>query len=232
MAAIAIIPARGGSKRIPRKNIIEFGGRPMIAWTVAAAVQSGRFQRVVVSTDDDEIARVSRDAGAEVPFLRHGHADDHAPVSAATLVALDQAEAHFGERYDVVAQLMANCPLRTAAHLVAAMDRRAASGAPFVVSAIRFGWMNPWWAHRLDDDGRPQALFPEALRTRSQDLPPLYCPTGAIMLAEVAALRASGNFYGPGHLFHEIPWQAGIDIDDDADLAMARSVWLAERGGA
>ena len=89
---ISIIPARGGSKRIPGKNILDFNGRPMIAWTIDAALKSGIFDKVLVSTDSEEIAAVSRNLGASVPFLRQGSADDNSPSSEATLTSLIQAE--------------------------------------------------------------------------------------------------------------------------------------------
>jgi N-acylneuraminate cytidylyltransferase len=84
--------------------------------------------------------------------------------------------------------------------------------------------MNPWWAVRLDDRSRPRALFPEAFAARSQDLPPLYCPTGAIWVARVPALEASRSFYGPSHVFHALDWKAAVDIDDQGDLEMAQVI--------
>src|SRR5690606_40024071 len=125
---IAIIPARGGSKRIPHKNITEFCGKPMIAWTIQAAKDSGLFDRVLVSTDDQRIAEVSKTWGAEVPFLRASFADDHTPVSEATASALQQAMNHWQESYASVTQLMANCPLRTADDITQAvtqLDRKS-----------------------------------------------------------------------------------------------------------
>jgi CTP:molybdopterin cytidylyltransferase MocA len=112
--ALAVIPARGGSKRVPRKNVRELAGRPLIAYTVEAALDSGVFARVVVSTDDEEIARIGRACGAEAPFLRAASlSDDVTPVSAATADALGRLDP-YGTVFADVAQLMANCPLRTA----------------------------------------------------------------------------------------------------------------------
>src|SRR5690554_5095321 len=103
---IAIIPARGGSKRIPEKNILEFFGKPMIAWTIQAAKDSGVFDRILVSTDDPKIGEVSKEWGAEVPFLRQEFADDYTPVSEASASALQQAIDYWGEDYSSVTQLM------------------------------------------------------------------------------------------------------------------------------
>ena len=223
MRHIAVILARGGSKRLPRKNILEIHGQPMIVWTIRAALDSGCYHRVLVSTDDEEIAAISRSAGAEVPFLRDSATDDIAPSTAATLAALQQAELHWGEHYDVVSQLMANCPLRGADEIRDAVDNFRNSGTKFQISCFRFGWMNPWWAARLNDRGEPEYLFPEARTQRSQDLPPLHCPSGAIWIANCESLRRSETFYGPGHILHPMPWIAALDIDDADDFAMARA---------
>jgi CMP-N-acetylneuraminic acid synthetase len=226
--AIAVIPARGGSKRLPRKNVLEFGGKPMIAWTIEAAIGCGLFERVVVSTEDAEIADVARAHGAEVPFLRDQAFDDFAPVSEATCATLDQLAQREGARFDVVAQLMANCPLRGANDIIAAMNRFGQRQSPFLISCFRFGWMNPWWAVTLDAESRPTPIHSQKHEIRSQDLPTVYCPSGAIWIARVADLRDARTFYGPGHTFFPISWQSAVDIDDGQDLEMARAV-LASR---
>ena len=223
---IAIIPARGGSKRIPRKNIVDFFGKPMIAWTIEAAQKSGYFERILVSTDDEEIAQVARDHGASVPFLRTECADDHSPVSQATLASLKQAETFWDTSFDTVVQLMPNCPIRTAADIKQAIEAFQGKQATFQISCFKFGWMNPWWALRLNEQGQAEKLFPEAVSARSQDLPELYCPTGAIWLAQTAALKKTGTFYGAGHVFDPMHWISAVDIDDYEDMEMAKAVWL------
>jgi N-acylneuraminate cytidylyltransferase len=225
-ARIAVIPARGGSKRVPRKNIVPFFGKPMIVWTIEAALASDRFDRVLVSTDDEDIAGVARSHGAEVPFLRQTAVDDRSHVSTATLAAVGQAMAYWDEDYDTIVQLMPNCPLRGAEHILDALNVFEVRQAQFQISCFRYGWMNPWWAARLEDDGRPAMVFPDAAAARSQDLPPLYCPTGAIWVAKAKSLRVAETFYGPGHVFHPIPWTAAVDIDDAEDLRMARAVQM------
>lgn len=227
--AIAIVLARGGSKRLPRKNVLEIGGKPMLAWTVQAALDSGCFDRVLVSTDDPEIAEIGRQYGAEVPFLRQTAADDVTPSSEATLAALEQAEANWGESYSLVAQLMANCPIRNKDDVRDAIANFEAAPASAQISCFKFGWMNPWWAVKLDQAGKPEYLFEEARKTRSQDLPPLYCPTGAIWLAEPAALRASRTFYTPDCVFHPMSWLSALDIDDAEDLEMAKACFALRK---
>lgn len=221
---IAIIPARGGSKRIPQKNIIDFCGKPMIAWTILAAKESGLFDRVLVSTDDPIIAEVAKEWGAEVPFLRTNSADDHTPVSEATMLALKQSMAHWSESYSSVTQLMANCPLRTADDIERAVTRFEMLNRSFQISCFKYGWMNPWWAVKLDSEGHPDRLFPEAATQRSQDLPELFCPTGAIWIAQANSLLTAKTFYGPAHIFEPISWESAIDIDDYDDLRFAQVV--------
>lgn len=226
---IAIIPARGGSKRIPRKNIIDFFGLPMISRTIQAANESGCFDRVLVSTDDPAIAEVSRSYGAEAPFLRIHKADDFSPVSEATLSALAQAEVHWNESYETVVQLMANCPLREAEDILKAVSAFDGHVSQFQISSFKFGWMNPWWSVKLDAGGIPRRLFPDAFSCRSQDLDALYCPTGAIWIANSNALKHAGTFYGEGHVFENMHWTSAVDIDDYEDLEMAKAIYIMRR---
>ena len=158
---IAVIPARGGSKRIPHKNIVDFNGMPMIAHTIKAAKNTGLFEHIIVSTDDSEIAEVAIRYGAEVPFLRIEHCDDFSTVSEATISAIKQAEEYWDEDYTNVVQLMANCPLRTEKEIVGAYNFFAANVHDFQISCFKFGWMNPWWAMTLSDDYTPEKMFPE-----------------------------------------------------------------------
>ncbi len=229
MKHIAIILARGGSKRLPRKNILEFHGKPLIAWTIEAALQSSQFDRVLVSTDDQEIAEISRSFGAEVPFLRNSAADDLTPSSEATLAALGQAEQYWGEQFDLVSQLMANCPLRDAGDITISVQNFINRNAESQICSFRFGWMNPWWAAKVNEQGIPDYLFPKARLSRSQDLPELYCPSGAIWIARAQALKAFKSFYVPNHIFHPLSWISAMDIDDAEDFEMAKACLLIKR---
>jgi len=219
---IAIIPARGGSKRIPKKNIIDFAGKPMIAWTIEAALKSNYISRVIVSTDDKEIAEISIKYGAEVPFLREEKADDHSPISLATIHTLLQLEKKYGEQSQIVVQLMANCPLRDNNDIDEAIDNFIQNEKSFQISSFKFGWMNPWWAHEIEPSGKAKAIFSHQIRNnRSQDLPDLFCPTGAIWIAKVKELKEAQTFYGIDYCFYPMNWIKAIDIDDYNDLRMA-----------
>ena len=218
---IAIIPARGDSKRIPGKNIRPLLGRPMIAYTITAALESGLFERVVVSTDSPEIAEVSLQYHAEVPFLRDKElADDFTPVSSVTADALYKLDPG-GNALDLVAQLMPNCPLRSANDICDSHKQFEMSGSESQISVVGYGWQNPWWAMLRSPEYKLEPLFRGQMSARSQDLPRLFCPTGAIWWARAESLRRSKTFHLEDRTGWEIPWQRGIDVDTFEDLAMA-----------
>lgn len=220
----AIIPARGGSKRIHKKNIVKLEGKPMIAWTIEAARESRYISRVLVSTDDEEIATVAKEYGAEVPFLRDLNADDHSPVSEATVRTLKQMENAGMEQPEIVVQLMANCPLRDFRDIDRALENFLTKQHDFQISCFKYGWMNPWWAHTVGANDIATPLFSEKDRMRrSQDQPDLYCPTGAIWIAKTNSLVEANSFYGPDYAFFPIHWIKAIDIDEYEDLEMAKN---------
>ncbi len=225
MRAIAVIPARGGSKRIPGKNIHPLAGKPLIAYSIEAALGSELFDRVIVSTDDEEIADVARLSGAEVPFLRSSQiSDDMTPVSVVTADALERLDPD-GSEYCVVAQLMPNCPLRTAQDVVSSQKQFIETGADSQISVVRYGWQNPWWAmKRSPGSFELEALFPREMTARSQDLPELFCPTGAIWWGKTSVIRQQKTFHIPTRSGWEIPWERGIDIDTLDDLELAEVV--------
>jgi CMP-N-acetylneuraminic acid synthetase len=223
---VAIIPARGGSKRLPKKNIMRFLGKPMIYWTIYAAKESGIFDTILVSTDSEEISEVAQDFGADVPFLRNMEdADDHVSVNIATTNALIQLENSLNTNYDIVVQLMPNCPLRSSSDIQSAYDTFVEKQACFQISAFELGWMNPWWSMRLDKSTmQPTPIFPEALKQRSQDLTSLYCPTGAVWIADSDQLKQQKTFYGKGYILGLLDWQSAIDIDNIEDFKFAEAV--------
>ncbi len=223
---LAIIPARGGSKRIPKKNIIPLGGKPMIHWTIEAALNCPYIDKVLVSTDSLEIQEISEKAGAEVPFLRVKATDDISPISEATLSALEQAEEFWGG-FDVVVQLMANCPLRATSVITEAIEKFYSDDRQAQISFFKYGWMNPWWAHKIKDDC-PQPLFYEALKNRSQDLEDLYCPTGSVWISSTKKLTEFKTFYSPGYCSYIIDWVSAMDIDDYDDLNMAEAMLIMQ----
>ena len=226
---IAVIPARGGSKRIPRKNITDFMGKPMIAWSIEAALQSNAIDEVFVSTDDLEIAELAKDWGASVPFLRKQYADDHSPVSLATLEFVERLGIDF--ELNCVVQLMANCPLRRAETINKAIRFfESDASRSSVISAMPYGMFNPWWAHQCDDEGHGTPLFKAHIsNARSQDLTKLMCPTGSIWISTGTNLKNSQSFYSKNYRLFDVGWKEGVDIDDFEDLEFAKSVFQLEK---
>jgi CMP-N-acetylneuraminic acid synthetase len=220
-SCLAVIPARGGSQRLPRKNIRNLHGKPMIVYTIEAALQSELFDRVIVSTDDIEIAQISQKAGAEIPFLRDPCLADHRThVSAATADALDRMEAGT-HPFDHVAQMMACCPLRTAADICNSYEQFLTTDADSQVSVSRYTWLNPWRAFRRDAKFCIAPLFPEQESARSQDLPALFCIVGAVWWAKAAVLRKERTYHVRARTGCEIPWQRSVDIDTVEDFRLA-----------
>lgn len=226
MKIIAVIPARGGSKRIPKKNIIDFMGKPIIGWTIEAAKKSKIFDRIILSTDSEEIASVGREYGLDVPFLRSDKSDDISPVTEATIIAVEQAESYYNEKYDIVVQLMANAPLRNEVDIINHFNFFMDNDLDFQISSFKFGWMNPWWAFKQNHNGTPEWMLKEGVNKRSQDLEDLFCPTGVIWIAKVNKLMKSNSFYGLGYRFCEIDWKHAVDIDNYEDLEFAKALFM------
>lgn len=174
---LAIIPARGGSKRIPRKNIRSFGGKPMIGWSIEAALKSNCFNRVIVSTDDVEIAEIARQYGAEVPFTRPGElSDDYASTIDVVCHAIEWMAQHSAVPSSVCC-IYATAPFLQPESIRAGLDLLESSGANFSFSATSYPFPVQR-AIRLRSDGRVEMLTPEHFTSRSQDLEEFYHDAG------------------------------------------------------
>jgi N-acylneuraminate cytidylyltransferase len=223
--AIAVIPARGGSKRLPRKNILDFQGRPIIAWTIDAARESGLFERVLVSTEDAEIADVARRSGAEVAARPAALAGDTVGVVAVCLDLLER-EAAAGCAYDIMTCLYATAPLRTAGDIVA-VTGLLGPGCDFAMAVTGYD-LPPLQALRRDGDGRLAPMWPEWISLRSQDTPELLVDNGSTYAVSVEAFRRAKTFYGPGLRGHAMPRGRSVDIDTAEDMELA--AFYAARG--
>jgi CMP-N-acetylneuraminic acid synthetase len=192
-AVLALIPARGGSKGIPRKNIRLLGGRPLLAWSVDAARAARHVARVVVSTDDEEIAAVAREAGAEVPFRRPAeYATDTAPSIAPVHHALQWFAAHENWRPDAVALLPPTSPLRRAEDIDAAVDLLHSAGAVSVIAVVA-ARHHPFYAFRRGIDGRLSYFMDVPARPqRRQDLPPAFAASQAILVSRTEYFERCG----------------------------------------
>lgn len=217
---IAIIPARGGSKRIPRKNIREFCGRPMIAWSISAALESKLFDHVIVSTDDDEIADVARYEGAEVPFLRPPElADDHTVTRAVVNHAIGEAETIYGP-IDYVSCVYATAPFLRSRDMSEAFDLLLKSNANFVFTATEYPFPIQR-AFRCKPDHRLEMFQPEHRLTRSQDLEPAYHDAAQFYWGRTQAFVGEIPMFSGHSIPFLLPRNRVIDIDtqDDWDLA-------------
>ena len=225
--ALCVIPARGGSKRIPRKNLRDFCGRPMIAWSIAAARDSGCFERVIVSTDDAEIAAVAQDAGAEVPFLRPAAlADDHTPtkpVIAHAIAAMGLAP----ESGRTVCCLDATAPFVQPEDLRRAMTLLSERPTRFVVTVTRFGYPIQRALRRAPDGGLSM-IYPEHALTRSQDLEEGWHDAGQFYVASAATWCDAGPILGEGSTGLELPRSRVQDIDTEEDWTLARLLFEAQ----
>ena len=212
---LAVITARGGSKGVPRKNVRPLGGRPLIAWTVRAALEAACIDRVVVSTDDEEIAQVARDAGAEVPFLRPADlASDTATSVDVMLHALDMVPG-----YGRAVLLQPTSPFRTGTDLDAGFALwQGAPGAGGCVSVYAAA-ESPWLMYGTDGAGRLGRLLPVPPGgLRRQDLPKALVLNGAFYFIDVARFRAEGRLVFDDGLGFEMPVERSRDIDTPADF--------------
>ena len=225
MSSIAIILARGGSKRIPQKNIRQFGDRPVIWYPIRAAIESGCFQEVMVSTDDERIAAVARDAGALTPFRRSPeNAGDHATTTSALLEVLEQYRAS-GREFDFLCGIYAATPLITAQHLRDGWKLICTSEqVDTVMPVVPFGY--PIQRAFKVEDGLLRLMAPEYAFTRSQDLPAAYHDAGQWYWMQRRSFEVGRKIFADYCLplvLSEVEVQ-DIDNEDDWKLAEVKAL--------
>lgn len=227
MSNVAIIPARGGSKRIPRKNLLPFDGVPMIVRSIRTALDSGLFDQVVVSTDDAEIADVARTHGAQVPFMRPAAlADDFTGTAAVIVHALQQLPA-----FDYACCVYATAPLLQARYLrqgIELLEQRPDKSFAFSVCGFGFPVQR---ALTLDGQGALSALYPEFRQTRSQDLPEAFQDAGQFYWGRSEAWLRGEVLYSPASLPVILPRHLVQDIDTLEDWKRAEYLYAALKAG-
>ena len=220
---LAVIPARGGSKGVPGKNIKPLAGMPLIGYTIKAAVSSGIFSKIIVSTDSREIADIAKAYGAEVPFLR--------PIElSGDLVSSDDVILHalfyyqsMGIDYDEVCKLQPTSPLRTEKHLKDAYLLFCEKKADFLVSVCACEH-SPLWTGVLGEDLRmDNFLSEEAKRACRQELPVYYRLNGAIYMADVCRFYKNKSFFGENSVAYIMGQKESVDIDSPIDFALAEA---------
>ncbi|MBO9469660.1 pseudaminic acid cytidylyltransferase [Endozoicomonas sp. G2_2] len=223
MKAVAIIPARGGSKRIPRKNIRDFCGRPIIAWSIQAALESGCFERVIVSTDDEEIAAVARRCGAETPFLRPAAlADDYAGTVPVIAHAIEWLQIH-GDAPEAVCCLYATAPLVQPEDIRRGRKALESESVDYTFSVTSYAFPIQR-ALRITDNGRAKMFYPEHVDTRSQDLEEAWHDAGQFYWGRSSSWVSAKPILTTDAIPIRLPRERVQDIDTPEDWQRAQ--WL------
>lgn len=222
---LAIIPARGGSKRLPRKNVLELAGKPLIGWTIEAGLQSCYIDRIVVTTDDEEIEEIAHRFGVETITRPSELASDTATTFDAVAHTLDHCE-----KFDYVVLLQPTSPLRSAYHIDKGIELLFAKEADAVISVCEMEH-NPLWSNTLPENGSMgNFLRNEVKNRRSQDLKQYYRLNGAIYICKTDRLLAEKSFFlKKGIYAYVMDRENSIDIDSAADLKMAEWYLSAAR---
>ena len=215
-SVLAIVPARGGSKGVPRKNLRMAGGKPLLAWTVETARRSRYVDRLIVSSEDAEIIATARELGCDVPFVRPADlARDDTPGIDPVLHALATLPP-----FDWVVLLQPTSPLRSAQDIDGCIEACALHGANACVSVSRAD-QSPYWMFSMESDNRLRPLLPDRqLPDRRQDLPPVYLLNGAVYVARRAWLMEVRSFITEETRGYAMPGKRSIDIDTEQDLKL------------
>jgi CMP-N-acetylneuraminic acid synthetase len=226
---LAIIPARGGSKRLPRKNVLDLGGKPLIAWTIEAALGCPFLDEVMVTTDDIEIAEVAKRHGAKVPFLRPANlASDKATSFDSIKHAIDFYQHELGKEFDFIVLLQPTSPLRKARDISDAIELLEQKNADAIISVCEVDH-SPLWMNTLPDNlSMDKFIRDDVKNVRSQDLPKNYRLNGAIYICRTTELLKNGTFFILENIFAYIMnRETSVDIDDFSDLALAKCIQLS-----
>ncbi|MEZ8397109.1 acylneuraminate cytidylyltransferase family protein [Vibrio splendidus] len=218
---LALIPARGGSKRLPRKNVLPFSGKPLIGWTIDAANGSRYIDKIFVSTDDNEIMETALDMCVDVPELRP---KELASDLATTDSVIDYTLKKYGKGFDVVILLQPTSPLRTSKQIDEALELLIKNDALSIVSVCACEH-SPLWANTIEEDGSMNGFITEDNRKRAQELKQYYRLNGAIYIYKVEEWFSNkGNIYNEKSYAYIMNSKCSIDIDELFDFKMAELV--------
>ena len=217
---LAIIPARGGSKRLPRKNILDLCGKPLISWSIEAALKSKYISKVVVSSDDEEILNISSNFGADIIKRPYELANDTATTFDTVKHTIDNFK-----NYDYIVLLQPTSPLRNEKHIDEAIELLEEKQADAIVSVCEMDH-SPLWSNTLPEDGNMRGfLREEILNKRSQDLEKYYRLNGAVYICKTDKLLENKSFFLKDNIFAYImDRKSSIDIDEEIDFLFAKRV--------
>lgn len=221
MSKVAIITARGGSKRIPKKNIKVFLGKPIIAYSIEAAINSGVFDEIMVSTDNEEIASIAKSFGAKVPFLRSEATSNDFATTADVLKEVLDNYASIGKQFDYFACIYPTAPFITADRLNAAVSLIDSTLADAIISVVKFGY--PPQRAFVIEEGKLKYQFPQYERSRSQDLEHIYHDCGQFYICSTSAFLDKHSLILPNTLPFIIPEEEVQDIDTESDWLIAEA---------
>jgi pseudaminic acid cytidylyltransferase len=223
---IAVIPARGGSKRIPRKNIKEFCGKPMIAWSIEAAIKSNCFERIVCSTDDEEIASIARECGAEAPILRPAEiSDDHTGTTPVVAHAIEYLQ-NIENRIDLVCCIYATAPFIQAVDLKKSLKQLENENANYCFSVTSYPFPVQR-SLRITEENRCEMFHPEMFDLRSQDLEEAYHDAGQFYWGKKTAWLESEHIFSLNSIPYILPRYLVQDIDTEEDWIQAELMFEA-----
>ncbi len=228
MNILGLVPARGGSKGVPRKNIRLLAGKPLLAYTAETALASSRLTRVILSTDDGEIAEVGRNCGLEVPFLRPAElAEDTTPTLPVIQHAVKFLEAR-GDRFDAICLLQPTNPLRKTSDIDGCVELLESAGADTVFTMLAVpAEHNPHWVYFKNADGSLQLSTGEATPIpRRQSLPPAFHREGSVYVTRRDVVMIENSLYGARVIGFEIESSRSVNIDNLEDWAKAESLLL------
>lgn len=232
---LAVIPARGGSKGVPRKNIRDLCGKPLIGHMIAHALAVPAITDVVVSTDDAEIAEVARQQGAQVPFMRPAElAEDHMPSWPTVRHALKEMETRCGQPYDYVVMLQATAPMCRPQDITACLERLARNDCESVVTVVRVTTHHPFRMKRIVGDDVLINMIDqgfEDMRPR-QSLPPVYQRSGAVYASRRKVILEQDTVVGMDARAVVVPEETGLEIDSLIDFELVRLVMESKKGKA
>lgn len=217
---IAIIPARGGSKRIPKKNIKDFCGKPIIGYAIEAAVKAGIFDEVMVSTDSEEIAKIARGFGADIPFMRSERTSgDYATTADVIFEVLDKYREQ-GKEFSYGVCIYPTAPFVTADKLIKAMELIQSGNGQIVLPVVAFSY--PPQRGYVMNENYLKMKCPENFKARSQDLEKMYHDAGQFFAINIARYRESRGVVVEGILPYILPEQEVQDIDNETDWEIAQ----------
>ena len=224
MRILGVIPARGGSKGVPRKNIRSLGGRPLMSYTISAAKES-KITHLVVSTEDDEIASVAKSEGVEVIMRPEHLAQDETPTHPVIIHVLDHLKAK-GHEFDAVFTLQVTSPFRNAHDIDHCIKMLESSDADSIISVAPVGHGHPVLAKKIVNDAL-EDFFPEVEGTRRQDLEPAYIRNGAVYLTRMSTVRG-GSLRGQHQRPYIMPTERSVNIDEPIDFILAEALLRLE----